>query len=164
MSEETVPVFPYVKLLEGRDALEVLAETPTLLGGLLDGLTPEQVERKPAPHKWNLREIMAHMVDCEIAWAWRLRQVCAEENPLLQSFEQDSWAGVYGSYSMGQARAAWDGLRAWNIAFLGGLTEEQKRRSSHHPEIGSLNLWTIASIAAGHDLHHLRSIEHVVKG
>ena len=164
MSEETIPVVPYVKLLEGRDALEVLAETPARLAGLLDGLSPEQIERKSAPHKWNLREITAHMVDCEIAWAWRLRQVFAEENPLLQSFEQDPWARAYGSYSMAQARTTWDGLRAWNLSFLGGLTEEQKCRPSHHPEIGSLTLWTIASIAAGHDLHHLRSIEHVVKG
>jgi uncharacterized damage-inducible protein DinB len=164
MSEETIPVIPYVRLLEGRDPLEVLAATPALLAGLLDGLSPEQVERKPSPTKWNLREIMAHLADCEIAWSWRLRQIFSEENPTLQPFEQDAWAKIYTSYSMTQARATWDALRAWNLAFLGGLTEAQKHRPATHPEIGRLTLWTVASIAAGHDRHHLHSLERVVKG
>ncbi len=164
MSEETVPFIPYVKLLEGRDPLEVLAATPAQLATLLDGRTPEQIERKPSTTKWNLREIVAHMADCEIAWSWRLRQVLSEDNPMLQPFEQDRWATIYASYSITQARATWDALRAWNLAFLGGLTETQKHRAATHPEIGKLTLWTVASIAAGHDLHHLHSLERVVKG
>ncbi len=163
MSEETVPVIPYIKLLEGRDPLEVLSATPGELGSLLDGLSPEQIERKPGPSKWNLREIMAHMVDCEIAWSWRLRRVFSEEHPVLQPFEQDAWANAYGSYSMELARTTWQALRAWNVTFLGGLTEAQRQRPASHPEIGQLTLWTITRIAAGHDLHHLHSIEHVVK-
>ena len=164
MSEETVAFIPYVHLLEGRDPLEVLASTPSALDKLFAQLTPDQIERKPAPDKWNLREIMAHLADCEIAWAWRLRQVYGEDNPMLQPFEQDPWSKAYASYSMEQARATWAAIRGWNVAFLGGLTEAQKRRPATHPEIGALTLWTVAGIAAGHDLHHLRSLKRVVEG
>jgi uncharacterized damage-inducible protein DinB len=163
MSEETASAIPYVNLLEGRDPLEVLQATPDRLAGLLAQLSPEQVEHKPAPAKWSTREIMAHLADCEIAWGWRFRQVFGEDNPTLQPFDQDAWAGSYASYSPARAQATWEALRGWNIAFLGGLTEVEKGRAAHHPKIGSLTLWTLAGIAAGHDLHHLHSLERVVR-
>ena len=162
MHEETVPIVPYIHLLEGRDALEVLAATPGRLSSIFAGLTPQQIEHKPSPAKWSLREIMAHMADCEIAWSWRLRQVFGEDNPMLQPFDQDAWSEAYASYAWLQARTTWAALRAWNVGFLSGLTEAQKSRTATHPEIGKLTLWTVASIAAGHDLHHLRSLERVI--
>ncbi len=164
MSEETIPVIPYVKLLDGRDPLEVLATTSGQLATLLDGLTPEQVEHKPAPNKWCVREIIAHLADCEIAWSWRLRQTFAEDNPLLQPFDQDRWAKAYASYTLDEAHTTWKALRGWNVAFLGSLTEADKLRPATHAKLGPITLWTVASIAAGHDLHHLRGLERVAKG
>ena len=157
-------VVPYVDLLDGRDPVDVLAATPAQLSVWLARLTPEQIEHRPAPGKWSLREVMAHLADCEIAWSWRLRQVYAEENPMLQPFDQDAWARAYAGYSMAQARSAWEALRAWNLAFLRGLVPADRSRPAQHPEIGSITLWTVASIAAGHDLHHLRSLERAVLG
>jgi uncharacterized damage-inducible protein DinB len=160
----TMSALPYIKLLGGRDPLEVLSATPPRLAGLLEHLTPEQAERRPAPDKWSIREIVAHLADCEIAWSWRLRQTFAEDNPILQPFEQDAWARAYASYSLEQAHTTWRSLRAWNVSFLGGLTEEDKQRPASHAKIGSLTLWSIAGIAAGHDLHHLRSLTVLVEG
>ncbi len=159
MSERTIPAIPYLALLEGRDPLEVLRASPARLAEVLARLTPEQVEHKPAPNKWSVREVIAHLADCEVAWSWRLRQTFAEENPLLQPFDQDLWAGAYASYSLEQARATWQALRSWNVAFLGGLAEEQKARTAIHATFGQITLWTIAGIAAGHDLHHLRALK-----
>ena len=130
---------------------------------MLDKLTPEQVEHKPAPKNWNIREILAHMTDCEIAWSWRFRQILAQQKAELQSFEQDEWGRTYAGYSLAQARETWNALRAWNIAFLSGLSEEDRQRGAQHPQLGAVTLWTAAQIAAGHDLHHLRSLEHVVE-
>ncbi len=164
MSEETASALPYIQNLNGRDPLAVLAGTGTRLNALLDKLTPEQIERKPAPNKWNIREILAHLADCEIAWSWRFRQVYAEEKPTLQTFEQDDWGRAYASYSLEQARATWNALRAWNLALLGGLSPEERQRAAVHPKLGGVTLWTLAQIAAGHDLHHLQSLEHVADG
>jgi uncharacterized damage-inducible protein DinB len=159
MSEQTIPAIPYVALLEGRDPLEVLRATPARLAGVLTQLSPEQAEHKPAPHKWCVREIFAHLADCEIAWTWRLRQAFAEDNPRLQPFDQDRWARAYGNYTLDQAHTTWKALRGWNVAFLSGLTEADKTRPATHAELGPITLWTIAGIAAGHDLHHLRSLK-----
>ena len=161
MSEETASALPYIQLLEGKDPVGVLKDTAERLARILDQLTPEQTEYRPAPGKWNVREIIAHLCDCEIAWSWRFRQILSEHNTSLQAFEQDAWAKVYGQYSLAQARETRSALRTWNLLFLAGLEEADKQRPAIHPQLGGITLWTAAGIAAGHDLHHLHSLEHV---
>ena len=165
MSEEATLARPYAHLLEGRDPVEVLRATPGKLADLLKLLSTEQIEYKPAPNRWSVREILCHLADCEIAWAWRLRFIYGADNPMLQPFEQDPWARAYDGvgYTTSAARSTWIAVRAWNLALIEGLSEDDKRRPATHPELGPVTLWNIAEIAAGHDLHHLKSLEKVVQ-
>ena len=151
--------FPYAAALGERDPQQVIAETAGRLARVLDGMSPEQAEARPAPDRWCLREIVAHLADCEIAWSWRLRQAFGEEHATIQPFDQDAWSRIYSAYSLAQARACFEALRAWNVAFVGGLSEADKQRPVTHPERGEETLWTIVQIMAGHDLHHLASLE-----
>lgn len=150
---------PYIGALGTRDPQQVIAETPLRLARVLEALTPEQVEAQPAPGKWSVREIVAHLADCEVVWSWRLRQVLGEEHATIQPFDQDAWSRVYAAYSLTQARVCFDALRAWNVAFVGALSEADKRRPVTHPERGEETLWNIVQIMAGHDLHHLERLE-----
>ena len=163
MSEETVPARPYVHLVEGQDPAEVMRATPGRIAALLEALSPEQLSRKPAPGKWSVREILCHLADCEVAWAWRLRQAYGEDRPTLQPCDQDPWARAYDGvgYTVQSAQATWNALRAWNLALIETLSEADKQRPVVHPEIGELRLWTLVEIAAGHDLHHLKALEKV---
>jgi uncharacterized damage-inducible protein DinB len=150
---------PYAEMLEGRDAAKVIAETPVRLGSILDGLSTAEIETRPAAGKWSVREIVAHLADCEIAWSWRLRQVLGEERVVMQPFDQDAWAKVYDAYSFEMAWATFRALRAWNVAFVGALAEEDKQKGYTHPERGEEEtLWTLVEIMAGHDLHHLAGL------
>lgn len=169
MSEEATLARPYVHLLEGRDPTEVLRSTPGRLSDLLKPLSQEAIEHKPGPHKWSIREILCHMADCEVAWAWRLRVIYGGPNdrngPTLQTFDQDAWSRAYdGScYTTATARTTWNAVRQWNLALIEGLSEEDKTRPASHPELGALNLWHIVEIAAGHDLHHLAGLEKLTR-
>ena len=161
MSEEASLARPYVHLLEGRDPAVVMRETAGHLADLLRTLTSEQIEYKPAAGKWSVREILCHLADCEVAWAWRLRQIYGADHATLQPFEQDPWARAYDGvgYTTSAARATWTALRAWNLALIEGLSDDDRRRPATHPELGPVTLWNIVEIAAGHDLHHLHSLE-----
>lgn len=150
---------PYAAELGGRDPLTVLRETPARLARVLDALSAEQIEKRPAPEKWSVREIVAHLADCEIAWAWRLRYVYGADRPVLQPFDQDAWARSYAVYTCADARRTFEALRAWNVAFARGLSDMERRKSLIHPERGEETLWTIVEIMAGHDLHHLARLE-----
>jgi uncharacterized damage-inducible protein DinB len=144
----------------GSDPLSVMAETPAKLESLVAAMSAEQLEARPGPGKWNTREILAHLADCEIAFAFRLRQARGGEQA-IQPFDQDAWAKSYSSYSTAQAVKTFAALRAWNVAFLSTLTEEEKHLPAHHPERGDLKLWTIVETMAGHDLHHLAKLEPI---
>jgi uncharacterized damage-inducible protein DinB len=150
---------PYADMLGERDALAVIAETPARLAKVFAGLSDEELNKRPAPGKWSLREIMVHLADCEIAWSWRLRYAFEKERAAMQPFDQEVWSKVYDRYTFAQAKAMFEALRVWNVVFVGGLSETDKRKVIEHPERGEEELWDLVRIMAGHDLHHLRSLE-----
>src|ERR1700680_1530863 len=58
---------------------------------VLTGAAGEEVDYAPAPDKWTIRQIMAHLADAELVGAHRLRLVIAENNPTLTAFDQQAW-------------------------------------------------------------------------
>lgn len=149
---------PYAGALGQREPVEVIASTPEKLERLLGSLSTEQIENRPAPGKWSVREIMAHLADCELAFGFRMRQAAAGVET-IQPFDQDDWARNYGAYDFAAATKTYRALRAWNLAFIRSLTDEQKQMQVTHPERGTMTVWTIVETMAGHDLHHLASLE-----
>lgn len=150
---------PYAGELGTKDALEVIASTPQRIDAVLAKLTHEEMEHRTAPGKWNLREVMAHLADCEIAFGFRLRQAVAGVD--IQPFEQDDWARNYGAYTYAAAITTYRALRAWNLALIRSLTDEQKRFEVSHPQRGTMSVWSIVEMMAGHDLHHLKALERI---
>jgi uncharacterized damage-inducible protein DinB len=148
----------YAGALGERDPEAVMAETPRRLAAVVDGLSAAEIEGKSGPGKWSVREILAHLADCEMAFGFRLRQVYGGLRE-IQPFDQDAWAQAYGSYSAGLALATFVALRDWNLAFVGGLSEADKEIGAMHPERGEMVLWTVVESIAGHDLHHLAALE-----
>lgn len=149
---------PYAVALGELEPVEVIASTPEKLETLLSRLSAEQIERKLAPNKWSVREVMAHLADCELAFGFRLRQGAAGVE-MIQPFDQDDWARNYGAYSFASALMTYRAERAWNLAFIRSLTEEQKAQVIVHPERGTMTVWTVVETMAGHDNHHLAGLE-----
>lgn len=154
---------PYAKHLDDRDAIDILTATSAQLRELFAVHTPEEIDHVPAPGKWSLRELMAHLADCEIVWSWRIRQVLGSDTPALQPFQQDRWADHYSAYDFPTAQLTFDTLRAWNVRLLSTVTAEDRTRPASHPERGALTLRTILETIAGHDLHHIRLLEGLRK-
>jgi uncharacterized damage-inducible protein DinB len=149
---------PYAAALGARDPAKVMVETPERWARVVAGLSAAQMEARPAPGKWNMREVLAHVADCEIAFGFRLRQAYGGER-MVQPFNQDAWARAYGAYSAETALRVFTVLRAWNVAFVKGLSGADKQLPVVHPERGEMVLWTIVETMAGHDLHHLAKVE-----
>ena len=154
---------PYASYLKGRDPIDVITATAPRLRELLSGLSPEEINTPPGSNKWSLRELMAHLADCEIAWSWRLRQTLATENPSLQPFDQDAWSNRYAAYDFELAQTTFDVLRAWNVRLLSTITTDDRARPATHSERGEITLGAILGTIAGHDLHHLHLLEGLLK-
>jgi hypothetical protein len=150
---------PYASFVGGRDPLEVTRATPVRLENILQTLGPEKSIVAPAPGKWSVRDILCHLADCEIVFAFRLRQGLAQDHHVVQPFDQDDWAVTYGNYSAPMALAAFSAVRQWNLALIAGLKAQDFDKPLNHPERGDMTLRVVVETMAGHDLNHLRQME-----
>jgi DinB superfamily len=152
---------PYAKFLDGKEPIPVLTTTVDRLRSLTASLTPAQIDRSPAPAKWSIREIIAHLADCEVVFSFRLRQALSEEHAIIQPFDQERWAQRYEAYSFDSGMALYRAARVWNLRLLTTVSEEDRHRPTTHPERGTMTFWTLVETMAGHDINHLQQIEKI---
>jgi uncharacterized damage-inducible protein DinB len=150
---------PYAKFLGDEDPVPVLFTTAGRLQSLVAPLSTEAIENSPSPGKWNIREIVCHLADCELVFGFRIRQTLAEDHPIMQPFDQDAWAKSYAAYDFASALAMFTAARNWNLRLISSLTEPEQHRPTTHPERGTMTLWTIVETMAGHDINHLDQLE-----
>jgi hypothetical protein len=63
--------------IEGKEPLAVQAATAERLSQLIKGVSTSELRRRPAPEKWSVSEIIAHLADSEIIIGFRLRFIPA---------------------------------------------------------------------------------------
>src|SRR5215813_2903036 len=134
---------PYARFLGDRDPLVVIENTSRQLSEIVAALPAGRVEWRPAPGKWNAREILCHLADCEIAFAFRLRQTLAEKHHVIQPFDQEKWAGMYGGLSARSVISGSPRQAAYHFAVLEWTTEGCMTKKVNHPERGDMTFRTI---------------------
>ncbi len=151
---------------EGTDALELLESAPQRLGALLDVRSKEQLINRPAPDKWSVAEVAAHLGDAEIAMSWRIRQILSTNAVPIQAYDQDAWASTfdYGHRDPNLSLELFRALRASNVALLKSIPKKLWDNYGIHEERGNESIAHMARLLAGHDLNHLRQIEAILKG
>jgi uncharacterized damage-inducible protein DinB len=152
---------PYAQHLEGRDPFAVIAETPQQLAQTVRSLSAADLDVPPAPGKWSIRQILIHLADCELVFAFRLRQTVAETHATIQPFDQDKWAEHSDAYDALTALETFTAVRRWNILFLSSLAPEMFAKQMTHPERGTMTLQTVVETMAGHDRNHVKQIERL---
>jgi hypothetical protein len=155
---------PYASFLADQDPLEVVENTAWRLSAVATKLVPASLEWRPAPGKWNAREILCHLADTEIAFSFRLRQVLAQDHHVIQPFDQERWAGMYGSLGVRAALNVFSSLREWNLALIGAAPPDAMGKPVTHPEQGELTFRGLIETMAGHDLNHLRQLDAIAAG
>ena len=78
--------------LGDQEPIGVQQATPSQLERRLGDVAPEALIRRPAPDKWSIAEIVAHLADAELAMGWRLRNMLANPGVALTWWDQDVWA------------------------------------------------------------------------
>jgi DinB superfamily len=152
---------PYARHLGSRDPLKVVATTARHLEQLSVALGPARIEESPAPGKWSPHEILCHLADCELVFAFRLRQALAEHNHVIQPFDQEIWSANYAGYDPQAAMMTFSCVRQWNLMLLRSISPEVMSKRVLHPERGEMSFRTLVETMAGHDLNHLAQLEAI---
>jgi hypothetical protein len=154
---------PYARFLDGRPLDQILASTPSVLENLVETIGPARIGVSPASGKWTPAEILCHLADCEIAFAFRLRQTLALDNHTIQPFDQDRWATHYPRVTAQQALAAFAALREWNLILIRNAPPSAAGKHVTHPERGAMTFQTIVETMAGHDLNHIQQLQNLAR-
>ena len=76
--------------------LEAAEKSPKEIAAAVSGLSPAVLRYRSDPAKWCILEILAHLADIEIVYGYRLRQMLADEKPVIAPMDQDAWAKNLG--------------------------------------------------------------------
>lgn len=150
--------------IAGKDPIRTQTQTAKLLAGFLKRGTPAKLKKRPAPDKWSVTEIFAHLADVEMVTGWRLRSILAAPGTPIQAFDQDAWA-VAGQYAKRDPRKSLEQfriLREANLALLKSLSPEQWKLFGMHSERGEESIERLTRMIAGHDINHLEQIEAIL--
>jgi len=151
-------------LAASKDPLSAQAQSPAIISKLIANIPAERLTRRPAPEKWSVAEILAHLAEDEIATAWRYRQIVEHTNIALAGFDQDLWAnlGGYSTRDPHDSHALYRLLREANLQFLRALTPEQWECFGVHAERGRITVRELATHMVGHDANHIAQIQRIL--
>jgi hypothetical protein len=150
----------------GKQPLAVQAATAKKLERLIKGVSTAKLRKRPAPDKWSVSEIVAHLADVEIVAGFRMRLILGAPGTPIAAFDQDAWVislhyeKRVPSKSLEHFRMA----REANLALLKSLTPEQWKHYGMHAERGQESIEHFVRLIAGHDLNHLQQIERILSG
>ena len=150
----------------GKEPLRLQEAAPKKLAALIKGKKKQQLTRRPAPGKWSVAEILAHLADAEIVIGWRLRQVLSTNGVALQAYDQDVWATTfnYAKRDPKQSLESFRAVRQSNLSLLKAARREAWDHDGEHQERGNESVSHIVQMVAGHDLNHLQQVERILKG
>ena len=151
---------------DGKEPLLLQQAAPKKLAALIKGKQKKRLMRRPAPGKWSIAEIMAHLVDSEIVIAWRLRQILSTNGVAIQAYDQDVWASTfdYAHRDPKQSLESFRVLREVNLALLKAVPRKMWENYGIHQERGNESVQHFVRMVAGHDLNHLRQVEAILNG
>lgn len=150
-------------LVGDRDPLEIMEGQDASLRAALAKLPARDYRTPEGEGRWSAAHVVPHLIDTELAWAFRIRQIVVEDRPVMQGFDQGRWADEFGYAAEDQEESLrlLAALRRRNLRFFRALTPVQWERCGIHADRGPESLREIARLLAGHDLRHLRQLQRI---
>jgi hypothetical protein len=147
-----------------QDPVKLQAAAHKKIARLMKGVPTAKLRKRPAPGKWSVAEIAAHLADVEIAVGFRIRMILGAPGTPIQAYDQDAWV-VSGHYEKRDTRKAIEQyrvVREANLDLLKSLAPEQWKHHGMHAERGEESIELIVRMIAGHDLNHIQQIERIL--
>jgi hypothetical protein len=148
----------------GLPCLDLLEVTPDILRGLMCELSEEDSRWKPAPDRFSVAEVLAHLSHSE-GHCYRLRvdRFLNENLPELEPDDAQMHLDLYRDRDPEDEFAHFEEQRQTNVEFLRSLSAEAAGRRARHPEAGEITLAEMLHEWALHDIGHIRQIAELVR-
>lgn len=133
-----------------------IGETAALLNAAGEG----RGEHRYAPGKWTVKEVVGHLADSEMVFAYRALRFGRGDATPLPGFEQDDWVPNAGCdrCSLAETVEYLRRARAASLAVFGGFPAAAWARRGVAAGAGIV-VGAFPWIIAGHELHHRRVLQ-----
>jgi hypothetical protein len=144
--------------------LDLLEAVPDILRGLMSGLSEEDALWQPAPGRFSIAEVLAHLSHMEgHCYRYRVDRMIAEDRPEVPAEDASSYYALYRGRDPEEDFAHFEEQRETNIEYLRSLPAGVGARKALHAELGEITLDGLLRDWAKHDLGHIRQIGDLVK-
>jgi hypothetical protein len=146
--------------------LDAAEKSPKEIAAAVSGLSEKVLRYKPAPETWCILEVLGHLADVEIVYGYRLRQMLADEKPVIAPMDQNAWARELNYMASPSIElVAFYGLaRHHNLRLLRGLKAEDLSKGAFHPEMQrEMTVAEMVEKMGRHGASHLQQIEKLKK-
>jgi len=125
----------------------------------LRGLKDDELDRS-ASNEWTPRTIVHHLADSEMTSAIRLRRLIAEDDPLIQGYDEAQFASrLTTDRPIEPSLEAMRWARESTAQILERLTDDDWLRAGTHSESGPYSVEDWLTIYANHGHDHAKQIE-----
>lgn len=142
--------------------ISLLEKTPAILEILLRDLPNNLLERKPAPDRWSILEVLVHMNAIEALYKQRAKLIMLEHSPNLPKFVPHSESDARQKSAARQLEEFVTLRRAF-VVYLHSVPNAAGSRTGQHYDMGTVTLAQMLHELANHDLGHLRQIAELYR-
>jgi DinB superfamily len=129
----------------GLPCLDLLEATPGILRGLMAELTEDDACWKPAPDRFSVAEVLAHLSHSEgHCYRMRLDRFVGETRPTFEPDDAQMYLDLYRGADPEDVFDHFEEQRQANVDYLRGLPPEVGGRVALHQEAGEIT-WTRCS-------------------
>ena len=148
--------FTYIDRVAAGDIRRIIRDQEAKVVALAESISEEQSRHRYGPDKWSIREVLAHLNDCERLFVFRAFWFARGFESPLPSFDQHIAMAASGAdaRSWRSHLDEFRQIRASTVAFFDGLPDTAWDRRG----IASDNPFTVRALAymvAGHVIHHV---------
>ncbi len=148
----------------GLPCVEQLEATPDILRGLMCELSDDDALWKPAPDRFSVAEVLAHLSHSEgHCYRMRLDRFISEELPAFEPDDAQMYLDLYRDADPEESFAHFEEQRETNVEFLRSLPAGASGRKAIHREEGEITLSQMLHEWALHDLGHVRQMAELVR-
>jgi hypothetical protein len=144
--------------------LDLLEATPRILRDLTCELSEEDARWKPAPDRFSVAEVLAHLSQSEgECYGMRVTRFLREELPGIEADDAQFHLDRYRDRDPAREFADFERQRGSNVAYLRTLPPGAGARRALHSEAGEITLAQMLHEWALHDLGHIRQVAELAR-
>jgi hypothetical protein len=150
----------YIARVPTGDLSAILRDQLMDTRAVLSSVKPGDADRGYAPGKWSVKEVVGHLCDTERIMSYRAVRIARGDRTELPGFDENDYvaAASFNERDLASLVEELAAVRTATIALLRGLPHEAwPRRGTANGD--GISVRALATIIAGHELHHRELLE-----